>query len=60
MRIGNYIAEREGAYLGMNEGKGRGKRHPFSGVHRITRTYYETGNIYWLILNFPIFYFSAC
>ena len=38
MRIGNNICERV-CYLGLNKGKGRGIRHPFSCVHTIIQTY---------------------
>ena len=34
---------RGGCYLGVNEGKGRGKKLSFSSVHRITQFYKVEG-----------------
>ena len=28
-----------GCYLGVNEGKGRGEKHPFYGVHTVIQTF---------------------
>ena len=39
MRIGNKISWRVWCYLAVKLGKGKGKSLPFSGVHRVTRTY---------------------
>ena len=37
--MGNKIGERGGCYLGVNEGKGRGKSQFLSIAHRVTQTY---------------------
>ena len=66
MRIGNNIGEERVCYLGINEGKGRGKRHLFSGLlvyiyntskvcHSLDLDYHRNGSrtvsIYGLIFN---------